>query len=56
VWDGVKGELLKSLEGHSDEVRTVVWNHDGSRILSGSDDGIPGLENSRELLLKPLIR
>jgi WD40 repeat protein len=38
IWDGVTGELLKTLIGHSNWVHSAIWNHDGSKILSGSKD------------------
>jgi WD40 repeat protein len=38
IWDGKKGILLKSWEGHSKTVTAIVWNHDGTRIASGSYD------------------
>jgi WD40 repeat protein len=38
IWDGKKGILLNSWEGHSQAVTTVVWNHDGTRIASGSEE------------------
>jgi WD40 repeat protein len=30
--------LEMELEGHTSEVKSVTWSHDGSKILSGSDD------------------
>jgi WD40 repeat protein len=39
IWDGKKGVLLNSWEGHSKKVTTSVWNHDGTKIASiGSED------------------
>jgi WD40 repeat protein len=38
IWDGKKGILLNSWEGHSQAVTAIVWNHDGTRIASGSWD------------------
>jgi WD40 repeat protein len=35
---GVTWKLLKTLEGHSDCVLSVAWNHDSSKIISGSGD------------------
>jgi WD40 repeat protein len=35
----VNAEWEKTLEGHSDVVRSVFWNHDESKIFSGGDDG-----------------
>jgi WD40 repeat protein len=38
IWDGKKGTLLKTWEGHSGWVTAIVWNHDGARIASGSEE------------------
>jgi WD40 repeat protein len=38
IWDGKKGILLNSWEGHSQEVTSIVWNHDGTKLASGSTD------------------
>jgi WD40 repeat protein len=38
ILDGKTGELLKRWEGHSDEVTSIAWNHDGTRIASSSRD------------------
>ena len=39
MWDAVSGEcVLGPLEGHTDEVSSVSFSGDGSRIASGSND------------------
>lgn len=38
VWSYPSGDLLYTLEGHSDEVMTVTYNPNGTAILSGSAD------------------
>jgi WD40 repeat protein len=38
VWDAVAGTLLSTLTGHTREVNSVAFNHDGSEIVSGSGD------------------
>jgi WD40 repeat protein len=38
VWEASTGELLRSLEGHSGWVFSVVYSPDGRSIASGSDD------------------
>ncbi|KZP30695.1 hypothetical protein FIBSPDRAFT_978725, partial [Athelia psychrophila] len=38
LWDAVSGAHLTTLKGHSDRVNTVAFSHDGTRIVSGSDD------------------
>ena len=37
VWDSTSGAVLSTLEGHSDDVSSVAWSPDGSKIASGSD-------------------
>ncbi len=38
LWDAVTGALIRTFEGHSDQVRSVAFSPDGSRVLSGSAD------------------
>ena len=38
LWDVTKGELLYTLRGHTDWVRTVALSGDGRRAVSGGDD------------------
>ena len=38
LWDPEKGERLKTLEGHSDWVRSVAWRFDGRLLASGGAD------------------
>ena len=38
VWDAVTGEVLSTLEGHSDYVSSVCMSSDGTKIVSGSGD------------------
>ena len=37
IWN-VDGGLIKTLEGHSGDVYSVAFNHDGTLIVSGSED------------------
>ena len=39
IWDSETGELLKTLEGHTDAVMSVALSQDGKKIISGSYDG-----------------
>jgi WD40 repeat protein/DNA-binding SARP family transcriptional activator len=39
TWDLKTGDLLLTLEGHTDLVRRVVYSPDGRRALSGGGDG-----------------
>lgn len=38
--DYTKFKLLKTLEGHSNNVNSVAFSPDGTKIISGSEDGI----------------
>lgn len=38
--DYTKFKLLKTLEGHSNHVNSVAFSPDGTKIISGSEDGI----------------
>ena len=38
IWDASSGACLKTLEGHSDWVRSVAFSHDGKQVVSGSGD------------------
>ena len=38
MWDAAKGELIRSFEGHADEVASVAFSPDGKLVLSGSKD------------------
>jgi WD40 repeat protein len=39
VLDAATGAVLRSLEGHTDAVRSIAYGPDGRRLVSGSDDG-----------------
>ena len=36
VWNVDTGECILTLEGHTDRVMSVGFNHDGTKIVSGS--------------------
>ncbi|KAG1881918.1 WD40-repeat-containing domain protein [Suillus tomentosus] len=38
IWNAKTGELVATLEGHTDWVRCLVWTQDGKTLISGSDD------------------
>ena len=38
LWDAGTGQLIRVFEGHSDQIHSVVFSHDGARVLSGSAD------------------
>lgn len=38
IWDVVHGELIQTLEGHTEGISDVAWSHDGEFLASASDD------------------
>ena len=38
VWNVDTGECMVTLKGHTDIIRSVALNHDGTKIVSGSRD------------------
>ena len=38
IWDALTGQLINTLTGHHDWVRSVAFSPDNSKIVSGSDD------------------
>ena len=40
-------EVVQTLEGHSDWVHSVCFNHDGSQLTSGSKDKIVKVWNAK---------
>jgi WD40 repeat protein len=38
LWDVQSGDCVRTLEGHSNWVRSVAWSGDGLTLASGSDD------------------
>ena len=38
IWDANTGECLKTLEGHRNDVESVAYSPDGTKIISGSVD------------------
>jgi len=39
VWDAADGRCLRTIEAHQWPLNACAWSHDGSRLLSASDDG-----------------
>jgi len=40
LWDAASGALLRTLEGHTDDVNSVAFSPDGRALASGSGDGM----------------
>ena len=38
LWDIDNGELIQTLEGHTEGVSDIAWSHDGDYLASASDD------------------
>ena len=38
IWDARTFQLLRTLKGHTEEVRDVAWSRDSSRLVSGGHD------------------
>jgi WD40 repeat protein len=47
VWDLQKGTLLVTLGGHSQNVNSLAWSPDGTRLFTASRDGTVRVWNSR---------
>ena len=39
IWDGANGQLLTTLEGHTDSIAALAWNRSGEGLASASRDG-----------------
>ena len=38
IWDALSGQLINTLNGHHDVVRSVAFSPDGSKIVSASNN------------------
>jgi WD40 repeat protein len=38
LWDAYTGEIIKTLQGHSEGVSDIAWSGEGDLIASASDD------------------
>ncbi len=55
IWDRATGKLLKTLEGHTDDVTSVAISKDGKTIVSGSyDNSVKIWDRATGKLLKTL--
>jgi WD40 repeat protein len=48
LWDATDGTLLYTLEGHTDDVSSVVFSADGSTLISGAWDDTVRLWDVRD--------
>ena len=39
LWDVKTGRSLGTLSGHTEQIETLMFSHDGKMLASGSDDG-----------------
>jgi WD40 repeat protein len=59
LWNVQTGQLLRTLTGHTDVVRSVAWSADGQVLASGSDDRtikIWGVKEQVNVALPLLLR
>ena len=40
IWNAASGKLLRTLQGHSQAVRSVSWSADSKSLASGADDDV----------------
>jgi WD40 repeat protein len=45
IWNKATGAQIRVLSGHSEYIRALVYSHDGSQLLTGSDDNTARLWN-----------
>lgn len=38
IWDSYTGEIMRTLEGHTEGISDIAWSNDGHYIASASDD------------------
>jgi WD40 repeat protein len=38
LWDSYSGEIIRTLEGHTEGISDIAWSHDGEYLASASDD------------------
>jgi len=48
IWDVSSGDLIRSLDQHSEAIVSVAYNADGTRLASGSDDKTVKLWDTRD--------
>ena len=56
IWDAVSGREIRSMKGHTSQLRAISWSPNGRRIASGGYDRfvkIWDVTSGRELLSLP---
>ena len=43
LWDVEQGELIRTLEGHTEGISDIAWSHNGEYLASASDDKTIGI-------------
>jgi len=38
LWDGITGQILNTLQGHTEGISDIAWASDGEYLASASDD------------------
>lgn len=38
IWDADSGEIINTLEGHTEGISDIAWSSDGDYLASASDD------------------
>ena len=51
LWDIDNGELIQTLEGHTEGVSDIAWSHDGDYLASASDDKTICIWNIEEVCI-----
>ena len=54
LWDIENGEIIKTLEGHTEGVNDVAWSEDGEWLASASDDKTIWIWNLEDVSFCPL--
>jgi len=52
LWDVKTGRSLGTLSGHTEQIETLVFSHDGKMLASGSDDGTVLLWDWKKIVTK----
>ncbi len=53
IWNTHNGEELLKLTGHTEKIRSVIYDREGSRVISGSDDNTIRIWSSTQQSIMP---